>query len=60
MNARLTLESADDHWAISLFGTNLMDTRYILGGRDLTDALGWADVQYARPREWGASLEYRF
>ena len=59
LNARLTFESTGDNWSISVFGTNLTDKRYIVAGGDSL-AIGFADVQYARPREWGASLKYNF
>lgn len=60
LNARLTYENSGGNWSLSLFGTNLTDERYIMGATDLSDALGFAEVQYARPREWGLSLQYNF
>lgn len=59
-NGRLTFENADGNWSISVFGTNLTDERYILAGIDFTKSLGFADIQYARPREWGISFRYSF
>lgn len=60
LNARLTYENTAGGWSVSLFGTNLTDERYFLGGIDFSSSLGWADVQYARPREWGATFSYSF
>jgi iron complex outermembrane receptor protein len=60
LNARLTFDSADGNWAVSLFGTNLTDERYLMGGTDFLNVLGFAEMQYARPREWGVSLKFNF
>ncbi len=60
LNGRLTFISATGNWEVSVFGTNLTDKRYILAGFDLLNALGFATVQYARPREWGVSFKYSF
>ena len=59
LNARLTFEVASGNWAVSVFATNLTDERYILGTGDAA-GIGFAEVQYASPREWGASLKYNF
>ncbi len=56
LNARLVFESAGGNWSIALFATNLTDERYILAATDLSNALGFAEVQWAPPREWGLSL----
>ncbi len=60
LNARLSLEDDDGNWVFSVFGTNITDKHYILAGTDFLPALGFAEVQYARPSEWGASIKYNF
>jgi iron complex outermembrane receptor protein len=62
LNAKLTFEHASGNWAFSMFGTNLTDTRYLVAAHDTgpLNGLGFAMAQYGRPREWGASLIYRF
>jgi len=59
LNARLSFESTGSNWAVSLFGTNLTDERYLLGGVTIR-AFGFSRAQFARPREWGVELNYRF
>ncbi len=60
LNGRLTFQPAEGPWSVAVFGTNLTNKHYIQAGTDFLNALGFAEVQYARPREWGASFEYRF
>ena len=60
VNARLSLEDDNGNWTLSVFGTNIGNTHYILAGTDFLPSLGFAEVQYARPSEWGASLKYNF
>ena len=60
LRARIDLESSDGKWVASVFGTNLTDERYITAGIDRAAVLGFAVVQYARPREWGVSFRYNF
>ncbi len=60
VNARLTYVNTDNKWSVSLFGTNLTDERYIMAATDLSNALAFAEVQWARPREWGLNFRYNF
>lgn len=60
LNMSLTFATLDSNWSVSMFGSNLMDKRYILAGTDFVGGLGFAEVQYARPREWGVRLTYRY
>ena len=60
LQARIDLESSDGKWAASVFGTNLTDERYITAGIDRVSVLGFAQVHYGRPREWGVSFKYNF
>lgn len=64
VNARLTFEHLVSGLSISVFGTNLTDEHYIIGGFDDADTpnpgLGFAFVNMGRPREWGVSAQWRF
>jgi outer membrane receptor protein involved in Fe transport len=64
LNARLTFEHQINGLSLSLFGTNLTDKRYIVGGFDDADTpnpgLGFAFVDMAPPREYGVSAQWRF
>lgn len=60
LSARLTWISRDENWVGSLYGTNLTDEEYIVGGTALVESEGVGGVAYAPPRMYGAELEYRF
>lgn len=66
LNARLTLQTGNftlgsgNQWALSLFGTNLTNKKYILTGQDRACCLGWAEVIVGPPREWGLDVRYTF
>jgi iron complex outermembrane receptor protein len=60
LHARVSLGSNSGHWQFSLFGNNLTNEKYIQSGlADKTD-MGGAVANYARPRQWGFSVRYRF
>ena len=60
LNARITFESANQAWQIAAYGTNLTDERYITGGVGGAGAIGFDEVQYGRPLEYGVSVRYSF
>ena len=64
LNARLTFDHEEDGWSVSVFGTNLTNEHYIIGGFDDAETpnpgLGFAFVNMAPPREWGVSAQWRF
>ncbi|MFV1998479.1 MAG: TonB-dependent receptor, partial [Acidiferrobacterales bacterium] len=62
VNARLSFVTLDSRWEFAVFGTNLTDERYTLSGVDALGptGLGFAEAQFGRPREWGASASFRF
>lgn len=60
LSARLTWISPDEHWVGSLYGTNLTDEQYIVGGTALVESEGVGGVAYAPSRMYGAELQYRF
>jgi iron complex outermembrane receptor protein len=58
-NARLTWSLPGDRLRLSVFGTNLTDSLYIVSG-NASGAFGLAEASYGRPREWGASASFSF
>jgi iron complex outermembrane receptor protein len=50
----------DERWAVTLFGDNLTDERYIVSGGSNKPDFGVAYATYARPRTWGLSVRYNF
>lgn len=62
LNARLTLDARKYGLSLSVFGTNLTNKVYAVGGHDdgVQGSLGFVLQQMAPPREWGVSAEYKF
>ena len=62
LNARLALDIEDSGLSFALFGTNLTDKDYAIGGHDdgINGSLGFVLQQMGAPREWGVSAAYRF
>ncbi len=62
LNGKLTFGVKNTGWSVSLFGTNLLDRRYIVGGWDqcTASALDFCVVEYGAPREYGIAGEYRY
>jgi iron complex outermembrane receptor protein len=64
LNARLTFEHRPKQLSLSLFGTNLTNEHYIVGGFDdatvPNPGLGFTFVNMASPREFGVSVQVRF
>jgi len=58
-NVYASITTADDKWNFALFGTNLTDERYRISGNSSV-GFGLAESTYAAPREWGATVRYRF
>lgn len=59
-NLRAGVRLAEDKLELSIFGRNVTDQRYIVAGVQSLGTTGGAEANFARPREWGASLSYRF
>jgi iron complex outermembrane receptor protein len=60
VNVGLVLDS-NDRWRFMLSGINLTDERYPLAGTSsLTTASGYAEIIYARPRNWSLSAMRSF
>jgi iron complex outermembrane receptor protein len=62
LNARLTWQTPNPRVSLDLFGTNLTDTHYALGGLDDGPTGGFGEVikLMGPPREWGVGVHYRF
>ena len=58
-NAYAAFITSNRHWEIAVFGTNLSDERYRLSGNSSV-GFGLAESTFSPPREWGATLRYRF
>jgi len=59
VNAFASFATDDQHWEFALFGTNLTDERYRVSGNS-SAGFGLAESTFAPPREWGATVKYRF
>jgi iron complex outermembrane receptor protein len=62
LNARLTWQTPNPRVTLFLFGTNLTDTHYAVGGIDdsPTGSLGEVVKLMGPPRQWGLGAGYRF
>ena len=59
LNGSITYKEPGDHWDLTIGGTNLTDTRYLVTGQAQI-AGGQIYGTYSRPREWYAKLGLRF
>ena len=60
LHARLSYSFMDDRAQISLFGTNLTDTSYMLFSQNLAPYFGFVSAVYGQPRSFGGEISYRF
>jgi len=60
LSARVTWISRDEKWEGALFGSNLSDEDYIVGGTALVESEGVGGYAGVAPRMYGAELSYRF
>jgi len=60
VGARINWISRDGKWTGALFGTNLTDEDYIVGGVAIVDSAGIGGWNAANPRMYGAELRYSF
>jgi iron complex outermembrane recepter protein len=58
-NAYASFSTRDNHWELAVFGTNLSDERYRVSGNS-SAGFGLAESTFSPPREWGATVKYRF
>ena len=59
VNASVSYREPDGRWDLTLGGTNLTDTRYLVSG-GANDAAGVYFGSYNRPREWYARVGFKF
>lgn len=62
LNGRITADFLDDQLTVALFGTNMTDERYLIGGQDFAAGytVGNRDEYPGRPREYGLELRFNF
>jgi len=60
LSARVTWISPDQHWMGSIYGSNLTDEVYLVGGTALTEALGSGGLAVNLPSMYGVELKYSF
>ncbi|MDY0007081.1 MAG: TonB-dependent receptor, partial [Spongiibacteraceae bacterium] len=60
LDARVTWLSQDSQWMFAVFGSNLTEEDYAIGGTPLVDALGFGGQSYAVPKMYGAELQYKY
>jgi iron complex outermembrane receptor protein len=60
LNARLEISTPGNRFSIAVFGTNLTDSVYYIGGVRFSKNVGVDRVDLGRPREFGVSLRARF
>lgn len=60
LHAAVSLETPDGRWRVKLFGQNLTDEEYLTTGVSNKPGFGTASGAFARPRNWGLNVRYRF
>ena len=58
-NARLGYQTENDHFGVALWVKNFTDEEYRIYNLDL-GLIGFIEQVYAPPRQWGATLTYRW
>lgn len=59
VNASIAYQEPNDHWTLTVGGTNLTDNRYLSsGGSNIADGTFFGT--YSRPREWYARFGFKF
>ncbi|MCP5147921.1 MAG: TonB-dependent receptor [Pseudomonadales bacterium] len=60
LSARINWQSRDEKWVGALYGNNLTDENYIVGGSPLVDSQGVGGFANATPTTYGVELQYRY
>lgn len=60
LSARMTWLSPEQHWRMSLYGTNLTGYQYIASGTPLIDLMNTASTIYNTPKTYGLELAYNW
>lgn len=60
LNASITYQAPSDNWEVTIGGTNLTNTRYIVTGQSQAFGAGLIYGTWSRPAEWYARVGVRF
>ncbi|MEM8497111.1 MAG: TonB-dependent receptor [Pseudomonadota bacterium] len=60
VNVSIAWQNESQEWRVALFGTNITDEQYRVAGASILQPGGFKEVMFARPAEWGISVERRF
>ena len=60
LSARITWISKDEKWVGAVYGSNLTDEDYMIGGTALLESAGVGGYVVTAPRMYGAELKYSF
>jgi iron complex outermembrane receptor protein len=61
INFQIQLRTADEKWRFTAGVNNATDELYpVAGNSSLTTGSGYAEIAYARPREWFATIQFDF
>jgi outer membrane receptor protein involved in Fe transport len=60
VNARLAFVPPSASWQVAAYVLNATDRRHSAFREDILTSAGVAIVWPARPREWGAEIEFQF
>jgi iron complex outermembrane recepter protein len=58
-NSRVTFSFPDDHWSLAAYVNNIAGKRVVSDGFTV-EGLGFYDVSYLAPREWGITVQFHF
>ena len=56
----MTWLSKDEKWVGAVYGNNLTDEDYIVGGSPLVDSQGVGGFANSTPTTYGVELQYRY
>ena len=60
LSARVTWISPDETWVGAIYGNNLTDEDYLVGGTALVESEGVGGYSVATPTTYGVELKYTF
>ncbi len=60
LNAQVQYIAPDNRWSLAVFGTNVTDEYYNIGGYSAANGPGPTEVQPGRPQEYGATVRFNF
>ncbi len=60
LGGRITLTPNNANWEVALYGKNLTDELYLIGGASTLDSFGIVEGYYGLPTEWGIATKFKF